>query len=376
MAYLLLIDLNRTPPYSEVSGLPDTKVFKRWGVSQGRVIWSRHDEPPAPQKYSLEKLEKLDANGNLKRKALFESQLAQDILLYAQSFVLPAVLKVSRGILEVLQTELNQPAAQGNDASSGSDNEVEFPFNEMLAEIFSNYLYTEKSKGYYGVLGYKGKAPKDEGEQVEVVLKSLGTSNFIPLHLNAHRTFVSHIIGQLRADTKGLKARANQLEQTISPNPKYAAENARDSRNAPRSTTKIGILANPDSKLMNATDPDTPHIRAVEKYKRPQQGHTFMANADKHKMPFIAGPSNSAAQLFQCAALMNLTQEELLCYGLACVAFLVGGGMHSFHEVMKSGKKAGIPYRSGNYSSALPEGFKRSIHYRWLAAEFYEFVTL
>jgi hypothetical protein len=91
----------------------------------------------------------------------------------------------------------------------------------------------------------------------------LRTSNFIPLHLNAHRTYIGHILGELEKEGSELHSLAETLEAKITPNAKYALGNPRTTRSNPQPTKKIVIIAKKESKKAGQTDL---HIRGVEKY--------------------------------------------------------------------------------------------------------------
>ena len=84
---------------------------------------------------------------------------------------------------------------------------------------------------------------------------------------------------------------------------------------------------------------------------------------------FGAGPSGSTGTLLQAGKLFgNLDGELLQQYVLAIVAYLVGGGMHSYHEVMVIARMAGCPYKDGAYVPSLPGNFLRSADYEeWQA---------
>jgi hypothetical protein len=61
-------------------------------------------------------------------------------------------------------------------------------------------------------------------------------------------------------------------------------------------------------------------------------------------------------------------------YLLACVAYLVGGGMHSCDEVFFTGGKAGMKYTPGKYLDMLPSSFLQSeVGQKW-KDEFWEIV--
>jgi len=61
-------------------------------------------------------------------------------------------------------------------------------------------------------------------------------------------------------------------------------------------------------------------------------------------------------------------------YLLACIGYLVGGGMHTCHEAFYTGNLAGLPYKTGKYLDMLPKSFADSgVGQKW-KDEFWEFV--
>jgi hypothetical protein len=88
-------------------------------------------------------------------------------------------------------------------------------------------------------------------------------------------------------------------------------------------------------------------------------------------MPVVSGPSGHAGSALLLAMLAgNFDQQELLQYVAANTGELVGGGLHSIHEIGVVAAQVGLPYQSGNYISILPDSFKSDQSYRTLQAQF------
>ncbi|EGU40221.1 hypothetical protein VII00023_00895 [Vibrio ichthyoenteri ATCC 700023] len=111
--------------------------------------------------------------------------------------------------------------------------------------------------------------------------------------------------------------------------------------------------------------------RGVDIFKRDifRQSHSeankFFDDMDDLNLLFGSGISGTTGSLLQAAEAFGPLEdiEEKKQYMLAIVAYLVGGGMHSFHEVMVVGKKVSIPYDAGSYVKSLPESFKNSAEF-------------
>jgi hypothetical protein len=88
---------------------------------------------------------------------------------------------------------------------------------------------------------------------------------------------------------------------------------------------------------------------------------------------FGAGPSGTTGTLLQSAkTFTSLEGEELKRYVFACVAYLVGGGMHTCHEVFTTASLLGLPYDEGKYRRALPTAFRSTADYDAWQVEFYD----
>jgi hypothetical protein len=88
---------------------------------------------------------------------------------------------------------------------------------------------------------------------------------------------------------------------------------------------------------------------------------------------FGAGPSGTTGTLLQSAmTFSSLADEELKRYVFACVAYLVGGGMHTCHEVFTTASLLGLPYTDGKYRQSLPTAFRSTPEYDAWYVEFYD----
>jgi hypothetical protein len=102
----------------------------------------------------------------------------------------------------------------------------------------------------------------------------------------------------------------------------------------------------------------------------------FMKVVNANNLIFAAGQSGTTSTLFQSAMLFgNLaSKDDLKTYLMAIVAYLVGGGMHSCHELFKTAELVGIEYRVGEYDGAIPEHIRRHELYKKWKHEFADVV--
>jgi hypothetical protein len=81
------------------------------------------------------------------------------------------------------------------------------------------------------------------------------------------------------------------------------------------------------------------------------EGKAFCQRARlKINMPLAAGVSGSTAELINVAMTMGLTGLELQKYAVAVLAYIGGGGNHSYHEIAVVLAAAGLKIDPDNYS--------------------------
>jgi hypothetical protein len=99
----------------------------------------------------------------------------------------------------------------------------------------------------------------------------------------------------------------------------------------------------------------------------------FRESIDQHNTGFGAGPSGTTGTLLQSAnTFSSIEGEDLARYTFACVAYLVGGGMHTCHEVFTTAHLLGLPYEEGKYRKSLPAAFRSTREYDAWQVEFHD----
>jgi len=81
----------------------------------------------------------------------------------------------------------------------------------------------------------------------------------------------------------------------------------------------------------------------------------------EHNLVFAASASGTTSTLLASASIFApgyLNGETARQYLMGCIAYLIGGGMHTCHEVFYTGGLAGLTYTPGKYLAMLPETFK------------------
>lgn len=120
-----------------------------------------------------------------------------------------------------------------------------------------------------------------------------------------------------------------------------------------------------------------PRKRGIEKFEGTfDQFSPFYANMNAQNLFCSAGLSGSTSTLLLAATFFGDVDnyEDLKTYLLAIIGYLVGGGMHSCHEVFETAKLVGVPYTVGKYKSSLPKILTdHKLYQRW-EAEFCDVV--
>jgi len=117
--------------------------------------------------------------------------------------------------------------------------------------------------------------------------------------------------------------------------------------------------------------------RDLQRTREPEADE-YYDDLDVRNLLFGAGISGTTGSLLQAAFAFGgvLRGEQLKQYVLAIVGYLVGGGMHSYHESMAVARKAGLAYTPGAYAPSLPAAFLSSLQCRQWRAKFYDIVVL
>lgn len=123
--------------------------------------------------------------------------------------------------------------------------------------------------------------------------------------------------------------------------------------------------------------------RGVDMFKRDihrtrdEDADAYYDDVDARNLLFGAGISGTTGTLLQAGiAFGKLNGEGLKQYVMAIVGYLVGGGMHSYHETMAVASKLGVPYNPGAYEISLPSSFTATQDYKGWRAKYYDIVVL
>lgn len=171
------------------------------------------------------------------------------------------------------------------------------------------------------------------------------------------------IVRQEWFDQKDVRGRVNRTEK-------------------PQASHTAGIVDNKHTDAVGRFE--QPRYRGVDIFERDlnrtshPEANAFFDDIDSRNLLFGAGISGTTGTLLQTAEAFGplSDMEEKKQYILAIVGYLVGGGMHSYHEVMTIGQKIGIPYNSGSYVESLPESFINSDDFQQWNHNYYDISVL
>ncbi|MET0400798.1 MAG: hypothetical protein ABW123_00290 [Cystobacter sp.] len=300
-----------------------------------------------------------DTNANNRRKVQFESELAA-LVVQDPSLVQGALRKVNQGIVQLMKKRPKQDDA-----------------HRLASEAIAKMMYSDR---HFGVLGSAQRKPRDSSQKKQAyqhvwdsILQREKCESVATVIL-LHQAFNQEVFPKLSSSNPNEDIATLTKQTNDSLRPKELFDNRgrveRPGKAQRELVDRVGIFAQEDT----APTPDKvrKHSRAVDGFMAdtvsPPPLNLQMKDLE---MPFVAGPSGSAGSAIACARIAaNLSGEDLKQYALACVAYLVGGGSHGFHEVMVIARLAGMAYTDGNYVSALPDEFKSSPKWRELKAKY------
>lgn len=283
---------------------------------------------------------------SVERRRRCQSELG-DIALNQRAFTQPAVLKVSLGVIDYIQQCLRESK----------------PIKDEVASCTGKYMYSEAG---FGRLGQPSDKPSDNDRLFTTCLDTL-SNGALPSVLAIH-DFMGRVVFAKLKGSEGQLAVFNSTGAQVRPARLFGDPKV----DSPQQIEQLrGRTARPDAQgpttakgLLPPSDGDTyqRRERGADKWM-PTTSNVPHSTIDiqQRNLVFGAGPSGSTGTLLQAGKLFgNLDDEGLKQYVFAVVGYLVGGGMHSYHEVMSIARLAGCPYENGKYLAALPASFLRS----------------
>lgn len=358
-----LISLDRADGTLPRSG---AESYVPWAITHdGRVVYAKTGEHTGWRgggtKQSGPQLRPYDTNVSQERRRLAESALG----LYALNTPLMTREAISRVTLAIRKYH---------------DFLYVTKRAELLAAIYKqigSYFYTGGRTGFGRIseANHTGMTPEDVRKGIMNALVS-GT---LDQKLSIHDAFGRKILPAMGGD----QMTAYNFWGPILRQDWFDDGARRGRRNVPGSvpTTSGGITTGAQTAV-GATH--QARNRGVDMFARDlartrePAADDYYDDLDRRNLLFGAGISGTTGTLLQSAFAFggNLAGEHLKQYVFAIIGYLVGGGMHSYHESMAVARKAGLPYTPGVYLPSLPMSFTQSMQCREWTAKYYDIVIL
>lgn len=375
MQNFLVRDFDRPCGYREVppqlGNLPrnGTESYVPWAVTRtGRVVYARTGEHTGFRGGGDGRGPELlpyDTMTSQRRRQLCESALGL-IALQWPHFTRTAVKAVSDGVAFYLKRQV----FESNGAVKG-----------VVYKEIGHYLYTNGGKGF-GRISTANKEAVGEQGVWDGVLEALANGP-LEQQLAIHDAIGRKVLRKGDAESGDYEAWGGTVREKWFDNPDQRGRRetpAQKAKNVPASTTP-GIVPR-DTKGLGRVE--QLRTRGVDMFERdPGRNRTpnsdaYYDDVDVRNLLFGAGISGTTGTLLQAArAFGKITGgERLRQYVMAIVGYLVGGGMHSYHETMAIAARVGVPYKPGAFLPSLPMSFHCCPQFGGWRETYYDIVVL
>ncbi|MCG7497823.1 hypothetical protein MHO82_13210 [Vibrio sp. Of7-15] len=361
--YMKKTSLNGALPRSQ------EESYVPWGMTlDSQVVYAKTGEHvgfnAGRGKY---RLKSYDNNVSQERRAEAQSVLGV-LALNTPEYTAQAVDKVSAGVKLYLQSH------RRND----SDNVA-----ELVKAQIGHYFFTGGRMGFGRISEDKAKEMSADviWDKLMLALDQGALEQKLAIHDAVGRKILPKLKGP---EERKYDVLANSVRETWFDDKRYRGRRAK--AGGPAQANAIGgIMSASSQNVVDAVSQS--RNRGVDMFERDpnREAHAtaddFYDDADVRNLLFGAGISGTTGTLLQAACafggLHTWSSELAKQYMLAVVGYLIGGGMHSFHESMVIAQKAGIVnYNPGSYVEVLPTSFLHSAQGKAWAAKYYDISIL
>nr|WP_318384701.1 hypothetical protein [uncultured Enterobacter sp.] len=347
--------------------LPRTsgECYIPWAMTEhADVVYAKYGEHQGfNEKVQQHTLKPYTSEVSQAQRRLCQSALGA-IALNNQAYTAEAVNKVTEGIRQYLNTQFEK----------NSDLTL-----ETIKQTISHYFFTNGQHGF-GRISEQDASTLTKEEiwrQLDQALDTGTLEQKLAIHDAIGRKVLPRLQGEpLKAyQALGKIVRASWLDQSACRGRAMRPEQC-------GATTIAGIVDERQSQRVGTVT--QARDRAVDMFQRDlhRQSHpeadAFFDDSDTRNLLFGASISGTTGTLLQAAeAFGHFTDmEHKKQYILAIIGYLVGGGMHAYHESMTIAQKVGIPYNPGSYVESLPDSFKTSDEFKAWNHQYYDISTL
>lgn len=333
-------------------------------TKENKVVYSNYGEHLGfNQTVDGQKLKPYDCKTSLSRQLEYQSLLTSLILKHP-SITNEAVNNVSKEIISFLQSRFSENGKS---------------FSDMLKKNIGHYFWTNGGASF-GRISLDSIENIDSDEVLKSLIQTLKTGEIAQI-LAIHDAVGRKILPFYECDERSkYLALANTVRQDWFDNAQLRGRRRKQDLGVPCET--VGLLP-PGSVADQSVKVQARH-RAIDMFERDEtrmshpEANDYYDDLDTRNLLFGAGISGTTGTLLQSAEAFGQlhTLELKKQYCAAIAGYLVGGGMHSYHEVMAVAEKVGVPYQSGSSIESLPESLLKNDEFQKLAAEYYDVAVL
>lgn len=365
-------DLSNPRGYAVVQGRPKPGEAAVALTKDGHCVFGSPGSGRATYAKAGSPLMHYDDEVERQRRLVCDTALGQLILDHPR-VALPAVNMVSRG-LEAYWRQLKLRLSRDGFKS--------------IVETDGKYISNPTSFGRLPVAQPSSTETNQFGAKVDIWLGALGRAD-LPQILTVHDTFLKVYCANEKGAGKPTEAAARMGFRED-----WYDKTARGRANVPAESVRMSAL--PGLITSDFTIPFGPSFdrcgidfATMRTEMRKRGTDMFMIDAQvmrpefravlgQHNLVFAASASGTTSTLLASACTFSPgirgNAEHMKQYLMACLAYLVGGGMHTSHEVFYTGGLAGLPYVTGKYLGMLPSTFSSSRYSERWQSEFWELV--
>lgn len=335
-------------------------------------------------------------------RSQFETNLAK-FVLENPSVVAPAVHHISQKLIKLLLINCHidkqtsrasrQTAKAGQAGRIGSTAATSGSNFQQGLQTCIDFLFNTQN---FAHLPVDFKKPTTLAAQCMLLIEILGTTNSpLPLIFNIHAQFFHAVFphcqqkfirpetgtasehGHIRflmAHVASAYCRNEKSQEQVRGYFRLYGDRGRlSSDNKPKSADlvdAIGIVPRDVPEFAETTGYFTqPHFRALDCFL-PDSNSLYVQQIQNTGIPFVAGPSGHSNCLLRLALMVGDFDRELMQqYALGIAGYLIGGGMHSYHEVMIMAARLGLPYDKNDYLVGLPKSVQCHADFEPLQAQ-------
>lgn len=313
-------------------------------------------------------------NTGLKQYDTYVSQIRQKfctselaIIALSGRFTTDAVKKVSDGVKSFLLRKVT---------------DTQTNFKEILFEKIGHYFYTNNAMGY-GRISTMNKNDIHIDYFWDKIISTLTNGN-LEQQLAIHDAVGRKLLLSNDFEKNEYNFISHQIRE-----PWFDDQNRRGRKKSELAIKRQVIATEIPGIIPFGTESGIASIqqkrhRGIDMFERDTnrishpKANEFYDELDTHNFVFSAGISGTTGTLLQAARAFGKISdgEDLKQYTLAIVAYLLGGGMHSYHEVMVIAKRVGISYFQPGIFDWLPFTFTSSPEFLAWNYKYYDVTTL